>query len=313
MSLAPYRGERALVLGASGFVGRWVVRALAGAGAHVVAVTRSSTDDAPPESAERIAADLSAPGAVEAILLGRRPRYLFNLAGYGVDPLERSESDSEAINALLPQRLAVAAATLAATQPLTWVQAGSMAEVGASDTGFGEEQPPAPVTPYGRAKLAGSRALAAACARGPLRGCVGRLFMVYGPGEHPARLLPSLIETARTRTPLDLSSGRQRRDFVYVAEASEALLRLGALDLPGSVVNVASGHAHSVRAFAETAADLLGMPRELLRFGARAANPYDVAEGPVTNARLRALTNWSPALSIAEGIAETIRVVRAES
>jgi len=311
VTLARYQGQRALVLGASGFVGAWIARALASAGAELHVASRAPI--AAFARAQHRALDAFADGALDALIARVRPRFVFNALGYGVDPRERDEALTWRANAELPRALATACGALAASQPVTLMHVGSMAEVGPSSNEFAEEGPCAPASAYGRSKLAGSEAIAAACASGALWGATGRLFMVYGPGEHPGRLLPSLLETARTRVPLELSEGLQERDFTYVAEAAEGLLRLGLGDLRGEVVNVASGAVHSIRAFAETAADVLGFPRDLLRFGARPTNVHDAMRGRVTSERLRRLTGWSPRLGIAEGIAETARFLATQN
>jgi len=305
VTLARHQGERALVLGASGFVGAWIARALANGGAELHVASRAPVAEF--ARAHGHALDAFADGALEELIARVRPRLVFNAIGYGVDPHERDEALMWRANADHPRALAAACSALAAQQPVTLVHVGSMAEVGPSANEFGEDAACAPASAYGRSKLAGTEAVAAACARGALRGGTGRLFMVYGPGEHAGRLLPSLLETARTRAPLDLSEGLQERDFTYAAEAAEGLLRIGLADLHGEVVNIASGAVHSIRAFAETAADVLGFPRELLRFGARPTNAHDTMRGRVTSERLRRLTGWSPRLGIAAGVAETAR------
>ncbi|NIP76477.1 MAG: NAD-dependent epimerase/dehydratase family protein, partial [Xanthomonadales bacterium] len=73
-----------------------------------------------------------------------------------------------------------------------------------------EDSVPNPTTLYGRSKLAGTLQFRRACQRTGLRGLTARLFTVYGPGEHPGRLLPSLIEAAETDEPLELTAGLQK-------------------------------------------------------------------------------------------------------
>jgi nucleoside-diphosphate-sugar epimerase len=135
-----------------------------------------------------------------------------------------------------------------------------------------------------------------------------RLFNVYGPGERPGRLLPSLIEAAAARRPVELTAGLQELDFVYVGDVAEGLLRLGAAAVPGgAVVNLATGVLTRARDFALAAADALGMPRELLLFGRLPARPAEMRYPPVNNARLRQLTGWAPVTTVAEGIGRTLR------
>jgi nucleoside-diphosphate-sugar epimerase len=98
----------------------------------------------------------------------------------------------------------------------------------------------------------------------------------------------------------------QQRDFTFVEDAADGLLRLGIAPVPpGAVVNLATGRLTSVRTFAETAADVLGLPRHRLRFGSLPTRPEEMRHGPVTLARLRGLTGWAPSVGIPEGVLRT--------
>jgi UDP-glucose 4-epimerase len=140
-----------------------------------------------------------------------------------------------------------------------------------------------------------------------LRAVTARLFTVYGPGERAGRLLPSILEARRTGRPLQLSSGTQRRDFTYVEDAAEGLLKLGlAPDLRCGIVNLATGRLATVRVFVETAAAILGIPSEHLEFGAIPANTHEMEHEAVCLGRLRRIVGWIPSISIAEGVCKTL-------
>src|SRR5689334_14814918 len=99
---ARYRGARAVVLGATGFIGRWVARELAAHGADLLLPVR---DTAALESVaaeygftgRMMRADLRDPSAVKQLIAGFCPAVVFNLAGYGVDRSERDEGESLAL------------------------------------------------------------------------------------------------------------------------------------------------------------------------------------------------------------------------
>jgi nucleoside-diphosphate-sugar epimerase len=132
---------------------------------------------------------------------------------------------------------------------------------------------------------------------------VARLFTVYGPGEHRGRLLPSLVHGARTGSVVELTTGVQQRDFTYVEDAVQGLLRLAISPVrAGQIVNVATGSLATVREFAFAAAEELGMPRERLCFGTRPTREDEMRHDPVRIDRLRALTGWTPPGDIAVGI-----------
>jgi UDP-glucose 4-epimerase len=132
-----------------------------------------------------------------------------------------------------------------------------------------------------------------------------RPFAVYGPGEAPERLLPSLLAALRDGRPLDLTPGDQRRDWLHVDDVVAAYLRAAQLDahaLNGVIWNVCSGTPVSVRQFGETLAGLLGAPRELLRWGRLAYRPEEPMWIVGSNHRLCTAAGWRPQYSLAEGL-----------
>ncbi|MDX1578745.1 MAG: NAD(P)-dependent oxidoreductase [Gemmatimonadota bacterium] len=308
---ADLEGRRALVLGASGFIGRWVAAALEGAGARVtpVARDREAAEAALTMAGVRavpVTADLADFDEAAALVREGGPHVVCNLVGYGVDRSERDADVAQRLNAELPARLAA----LARENGAALVHAGSALEYGVADR-VGETDEPRPTTDYGRTKLAGTRAVEAEVDRG-LRGTTARLFTVYGPGEHPGRLLPCLLDAAASGDPVELTEGRQARDFTYVADVAEGILRLAAAERPPAVVNLATGRLTTVRRFVELAARELRMEADRLRFGARPGRPEEMAHEPVPIARLEESTGWRPGVGIAEGVRRTVEVLGAE-
>jgi len=307
----PYEDVLVLVLGASGFIGRWVLRALAAQGARTHAVVHPGDPLAPAVEAVAGVAhrlDLERLGGLDDLMDDVRPAVVFNLAGYGVGPEEDDGKRAQALNVDLVERLVQERPDhhRPAWPGPRLVHAGSIAESGPPE----ELHPATPATraaiTYARTKRAGSDAAASAARRSPLAAVVARLFTVYGPGERPGRLLPSLLEAARTGAPIDLSEGAQRRDFTYVEDVAEGLLRLGAAaPPPGPVLDVATGRLTSVREFAERAAEVLGIRRSALRFGRRPDGRFDLRHPPADVANLERHLGWRPGVAIVEGVRRT--------
>jgi nucleoside-diphosphate-sugar epimerase len=132
-----------------------------------------------------------------------------------------------------------------------------------------------------------------------------RLFYVYGPGEAPGRLVPTVVQGFLAAAPVELSHGRQRLDFLYVDDVADALVRLLGSDVKGAV-NVASGEATSVRDMVGAIVAHLEAPADV-RFGARAGDeggpPLVVAD----TARLREELGFAPSVPMPEAIDRTIR------
>lgn len=313
-SLRLFDGVNAIVLGASGFVGRWVARALCARGAKVHLAVRDKAIAENILSKYRIHGrvyelNLQNAEAIGKLLRKIRPSITFNLAGYGVDRSERDEETAYQINAHLVKAVGEA---VAETRDPNWlgqdiVHVGSALECGAIGGDLSEDSIPNPTTLYGKSKLAGAQFLALCCEARKIKGLTARLFTVYGPGEHDGRLLPSLLESARTKKLLPLTAGTQKRDFTYVEDVAEGLLRLGlATTAPGDIVNLATGKLVSVRSFAETAARVLGISSERLKFGIIPTRAEEMEHDEVTLERLRRLIDWIPPTSIKEGISKTL-------
>jgi UDP-glucose 4-epimerase len=309
-----YAGQRVLVVGAAGFIGRWVARKLSDVGADLCLAVRN---EAPAVSVfsdygirgEIAVVDVERPQRVFDLVARVKPCITFNLAGYGVDRAESDEHRMHSVNAALPEMLARSAVGAA---DASWkghhvVHAGSAIECGLADGTITERSPAHPTTPYGKSKLEGTLRLSRI--RQELesaRVLTARLFTVYGPGEHRGRLLPSLLAATSSGVSVPMTAGLQRRDFTYVEDVADGLLRLGlAAPVPGQVVNLATGMLSSVRHFAEIAADVLSIQRHQLVFGALQTRADEMRADAVDVSLLRAVTGWTPETDIANGIQRT--------
>jgi UDP-glucose 4-epimerase len=311
---AAYRGRRALVLGASGFIGRWVARALHQAGAQVTALVRDPVAAARilkqwEVKADLIEGDLADLSQLPALIDRAAPDITFNLAGYGIDRTERSGQLLRTINAELPGVVAGALSR----HPARWegcrlIHTGSALEYGEVGGRLEESGPVNPTTPYGITKLKGTEAVERAAISTGLPAMTARLFTVYGPGEHDGRLVPTLVAAAQHGHEVDLSLGTQRRDFTYVEDVAEGLLRLGWVrSQPVQTVNVSTGELLTVREFCGIAARVLHLRGSQLRFGALPTRPDEMAHEVVSTARCQALLGWRPATSPEAGLRATVK------
>ena len=301
----------ALVTGGTGFVGRHLVARLL---ALDVAVTLLQRSAAAPEGAELIQAADFSEAALDAALAGRRFETVFHLAAYGVTPTDRDPVQLEEINVQTPQRLVRRMAGLGAN---AFVLLGSGSEYDFTGVAapIGVDHPLERSAPYGKAKAAGGLAALGAAQAAGLPLALVRMFNVYGPGESPHRLLPSLTSDLLRDRPVPLSPATQTRDFLYIADAVEALIATAAaLRKRGGqhVMNLASGQPVTVRAFCETVADQLGKPRALLQFGALSMRPGEMPFFSGDPARLIAFSGWQARHGLEDGIALSLRHLQAE-
>jgi UDP-glucose 4-epimerase len=308
-----YHHRRAIILGSTGFIGRWVARALSQLGAELFLFHRGTAGAQVLYShygilGKAITIDLSDLIQVRKTIMAIQPDIVFNLAGYGVDRSERDEKQAYRINSELVGSICTA---LDASSRKDWlgqriVHVGSALEYGEIQGDLNESSEPFPTTLYGKSKLAGTLVLKEFCESQQLPGLTTRLFTVYGPGEHSGRLLPSLIDASRTGKRLALTEGVQKRDFTYVGDVAEGLLRLGLCSaIPGAIVNLATGKHITVRSFIKIASDILSIQANQLDFGALPTRPYEMEHSPVSIERLVKLVSWLPPTRPEDGIRNT--------
>jgi len=142
---------------------------------------------------------------------------------------------------------------------------------------------------------------------------IGRIFNVYGEGEDPRKaphVIPDLLRKAVLYPYEEFrvwGDGRQTRDFLYVSDCVEALIRLERCAAnPPIVVNIGSGKAVSIRELAELICRLSGKGMHPIYDSARPVGPLS-RTADVRRASL--LLGWTPKVPLEEGLVRTLRWV----
>ncbi len=128
-----------------------------------------------------------------------------------------------------------------------------------------------------------------------------RLFLLYGPGEGPKRLGPSVARALLRGGLAQCGSGSAVRDFSDVRDVGAGITALALSPVEGCV-NIASGIALSIREFVEAIAGFLGAS-ERVRFGARPDPSHEPLRLVAATQRLREEVGFQSALSLEAGIA----------
>ncbi|MEQ9434968.1 NAD(P)-dependent oxidoreductase [Hyphomonas sp.] len=296
---------RVLVTGASGFIGQALVARLVSEGHSVIALNRSSARGNAGGSIsyeERLA---PTPEDLVDALRDTHPDLVIHAAAPGTRPADRTwqklaEGCVQYVHQLFDG--------LASQPPKRFVLLGSWSEyappAGPEGTLISESHPLESGNLYGAHKAASYLIAQARAAQLGVEFVSARLFNIFGPGENCDRLVPYCVRQLRAGRPVDLTSGEQKRDFVFIDDAVDAILRLAlrdpAPDAP--VYNVCSGVGVSVKTLILTAAEAAGGDLDLLKFGAlpqRGDEPMEIAGNP---RRLANLTGWAPQTPISTGI-----------
>lgn len=292
--------KKVLITGATGFIGRQAVPLLLAEqyDVHAAAI------DAPEHSVEGITwhrVDLLDADQVNTLMAEVRPSHLLHYSWYAVPGKYWTSPE----NLRWVQGSLALLQAFAANGGQRAVMAGTCAEY---DWRYGycseSVTPLAPATLYGTCKHAVQMTLRAFAEQTGLSTAWGRIFFLYGPGEHPSRLVASVIRSLLQGQPAPCSHGAQVRDFLHVRDVAGAFVQLLGAGVTGAV-NVASGQPVSLRDIIYRVADQFGR-RDLIRMG---AIPTPLDEPPLIVAdtrRLREEVGWRPLYDLDEGLAQTI-------
>jgi nucleoside-diphosphate-sugar epimerase len=178
-----------------------------------------------------------------------------------------------------------------------------------------EEMATRPLSPYALQKIIGERYLELFSRLYGLETVSLRYFNVFGPRQDPGSPYSGVISVfARAllmnRSPTIYGDGEQTRDFTYVTNVVDAVLRAcTAADVSGEVINVATGERISLnRLFAEM--------RRLIRSDVRptygAARPGDVRHSQADIGKARRLLGYEPMVRVEEGLRRTVEWYQAQ-
>jgi len=134
---------------------------------------------------------------------------------------------------------------------------------------------------------------------------------VYGEGELSPRLITTLLRKLLQGESMELSEGTQPYDFIYRADAGEALYQIGEKGKTDRRYNIASGRCRPLREYLLEIQKLVA-PNVTLEFGGKAANASFLGADSFDIAALEEDTGFCPKFSFAEGIERTVRWIRKE-
>lgn len=193
------------------------------------------------------------------------------------------------------------------------VYASSSSIYGDAETFPTDEQAlPRPRSPYGVTKLAAEQLCRLYASNFGLATVSLRFFTVYGPRQRPDMAFTRFLRAARDHQPLTIyGSGEQIRDFTYVSDIVEALVRAADAPVkPGSVFNVSGGGSHSLNDVLTEIERISGQSLIIHREGT--ARGDVLRTGADITSISRAL-DWQPRVALAEGLQAQWEWVRSEA
>lgn len=280
--------DAVLVTGASGFVGRHLVRVLRERGKRVIAYSSIDGDlsQSPPDvTGVRHVFHLAARTFVPDSWNDPRSFYQVNVLGT-VNVLEFCRREGSSLTLLSsyvygqPRHL-----------PIT------------------EDHPLHAFNPYGHSKILAEQAVRFYGEAFQVPVTIVRAFNLYGPGQADHFLIPSIIRQALAAESdaIKVEDADPKRDYIFISDLIALLVALHEKGAAG-IYNAGSGVSSSVQQVADLAIRIAGVEKRVLSRGRRRQD--EVMDMWADISRARAEVDWSPKITLEEGLRRTMEAFR---
>jgi nucleoside-diphosphate-sugar epimerase len=142
-----------------------------------------------------------------------------------------------------------------------------------------------------------------------------RPFNTFGPRQSARAFIPTIISQALTRGEVRLGSLTPERDMTFVSDTVAGFMAAAlAPGIEGKTINLGTGETHSVGWFAEQLLKLMNIATTVVQEQQRMRPEQSEVRKLVSdNALARELMNWTPKVSLDDGLRQTIDFVRDHS
>ncbi|MSO29700.1 MAG: SDR family oxidoreductase [Acidobacteria bacterium] len=306
-----------LVTGGAGFIGSHLSEELLRRGEAVRVVdsliTGRRENLAHLPQVEFIEGDLAEPGVAARVMSG--VDYVLHQAAIPSvprsveDPVTSNRANVDAtLNVLVAARDAKVKRVVYAGSSSAYGNAAVLPKV--------ETMAPAPLSPYALQKLVAEQYCQMFTHLYGLETVTTRYFNVFGPRQDPSSPYSGVISLfisalCQGRAPTIHGDGGQTRDFTYIANVVDGVLRAcHASDASGETINVATGGRISLNQLFEAVRDLVGVDVGVKHGDVRAG---DVRDSQADISKARRILNYEPSVSFEEGLERTVAWYRAST
>jgi nucleoside-diphosphate-sugar epimerase len=173
-----------------------------------------------------------------------------------------------------------------------------------------EAHPMNPAEPYGASKLAGDRLTAAYASAYDLSTVIVRPFNLFGPGQPEYNVVPTIVEQALESETVELGNLSPSRDFTYVEDAVDGIVRALESGESGEAYNLGRGESVSIGTLTERIVEQAESDATVVSTSDRQRDDdIEIPEHAADASKLRGL-GWSPSYGLRDGIDETIRAAK---
>lgn len=296
-----------LITGANGFVGRHLSKTLLSNGCKVTQIVRSVAHVGQATGVQHVL-DLSDRVKVAKVFSLLQPDYVIHLAGSKNRVNDVAQfRDTYDTNLLISLNIIDACRTLTNFKRLIYL--GTCDEYGYAPTPYVETQREVPTNTYGLSKLAVTQILSCLFHSYRFPSVVLRPTVIYGPGQGEDMFLSALIQSLLAGEDFAMTSGEQRRDFVFINDVVDAIIKaLKASDrVNGAIINIGAGIQYQIKEAATIVANLINSDvGKRIKFGAIQYRSNEVMDYAVVIASAKELLGWYPSTNLEDGLQQTV-------
>ena len=319
---ACFARQNVLVTGGLGFIGSHLAARLASLGAKVLSLDGVLPDRLSarklPDGVEYAKGDIHKPEILSECALrfcestGSAIAHVFHLAALNSVPQSlEAPLETIATNTAGTANVLDLCRRLGGMQSVTFLSTGHVYESTTErDTKVHERSTLAPASIYAGSKLAAENLALSYHKVFGLSVRIQRLFNVYGPGQSRDAVVSSIIQQMLAGDQVHVGNTRSIRDFVFVDDVIEGMLRLAAEPrAAGRVVNVGQGDGAAIEEVIAIVAELTGFSGAIERKADR-VRAADMAMLVADISLLKELVGWVPSHNLKAGLAKTVQAQR---
>ena len=159
---------------------------------------------------------------------------------------------------------------------------------------------------YGEAKLLSSNFLLDLNKKYNFPVTILRLYLIYGPYQDPNRVIPITILNSIFNKKFDCSDGRQSRDFLYIDDLVDGIIKILIKkdNLSGEIINLGSGKPTKIKKIIKNVVNLVGSGKPI--FGKVRFRKDEINKLYPNLNKAKKLINWAPKTDLNLGLKKTI-------
>lgn len=297
--------DHVLVLGAGGFIGQHLVRALADDGRKVFAVSRRHIDFSN-KNVEQIVEELDQPSQYLSLL--RKCSAVVHLASGSTPGSSAGNAMAELQNNLQPTFALLQALQGHPNIPLLYLSSGGSLYADTQDELATEATPVDPRSYHGAGKLAAEHFISARCKQFGGAATILRPSNIYGPGQVERTgfgIIPATFGKITRGEYLTVwGDGSTVRDYLYIDDFIALCMRVLSTPMPPGthIVNASSATGTSLNDLFSAVENVSG---QALKRHYEASRQVDALQVVVDNALAKKYYDWAPVTPLQEGLRRT--------